>query len=98
MLSDLGLAKGLVSNWKKRGTVPSGDILLKIADYFDVSTDYLLGIDFVASSETSEKTTPAEQSFSKDELEFLHLIETLTEDEKQKVIDYADLLKRGRTQ
>ena len=44
MLSDLGLAKGLVSNWKKRGTIPNGDILLKIAEYFDVSVDYLLGL------------------------------------------------------
>lgn len=45
MLADLGLARGLVSNWRKRGTIPSGDIVLKIANYFDVSTDFLLGIE-----------------------------------------------------
>ena len=35
MTSDLGLAVGIVSNWRKRGTLPSGEVILKIADYFD---------------------------------------------------------------
>lgn len=39
---DLKLAKGSIANWQDRGTVPSGDIILKIAQYFHVSTDYLL--------------------------------------------------------
>lgn len=29
--------------WQTRGTIPSGEIISKIADYFNVSTDYLLG-------------------------------------------------------
>ncbi len=43
MLSDLGLNKSSVLNWKTRGTIPSGSVLQKIADYFNVSVDYLLG-------------------------------------------------------
>lgn len=43
MTSDLGLAVGIVSNWRKRGTLPSGEVILKIADYFDCSIDYLFG-------------------------------------------------------
>lgn len=45
MLSDLGLNKSSVLNWKTRGTIPSGSVLQKIADYFNVSVDYLLGND-----------------------------------------------------
>lgn len=43
MLSDLNLSVNSFTNWKNRGTVPSGDTLQKIADYFGVTVDYLLG-------------------------------------------------------
>ena len=38
MLNDLGLNKSSALNWESRGTIPSGDVLSKIADYFDPST------------------------------------------------------------
>ena len=43
LLTDLHLGKNSFVNWESRGTVPSGEVLSKIADYFDVSVDYLLG-------------------------------------------------------
>lgn len=43
MLKDLGMGAGTFATWQKRGTIPSGDSLTKIANYFGVSTDYLLG-------------------------------------------------------
>lgn len=43
MLKDLELGQGTFSTWKKRGSIPNGEILSKIADYFGVTTDYLLG-------------------------------------------------------
>lgn len=43
LLNDLGLNKSSILNWEKRGTVPNGETLQKIADYFGVSVDYLLG-------------------------------------------------------
>lgn len=38
---DTGLSNGSIKKWKK--TYPSADRLQKVADYFGVSTDYLLG-------------------------------------------------------
>lgn len=38
---ELGLANGSIKKWSK--TTPSGDRLAKVADYFHISTDYLLG-------------------------------------------------------
>lgn len=38
----IGASSGSVTAWK-RGTAPRNDTLSKIADYFGVSTDYLLG-------------------------------------------------------
>ncbi len=38
----LGLSNSMATYWKN-GTMPKSDVLVQIADYFDVSTDYLLG-------------------------------------------------------
>jgi len=42
LLSDLGLAPNSMSHWRK-GNVPSIDKIAQIADYFDVTVDYLIG-------------------------------------------------------
>ena len=55
MLTDLKLGKNSFVNWQERGTIPSGDVLQKIADYFNVSVDYLLG------------TTPTVQAFDEND-------------------------------
>ena len=39
---DLGLANNSSTNWNKRGTIPSADVVLKIADYLGVSVRYLV--------------------------------------------------------
>ena len=38
----LGVAKQSISNWENDNIMPSVDMLEKIADFFSVSTDYLL--------------------------------------------------------
>lgn len=45
---DLNIAKGSPSNWQ-RGASPNSDVVVKIAQYFGVSCDYLLGLDDVPS-------------------------------------------------
>lgn len=39
----LGTTKQSISNWENDNIVPSIDMLERIADFFKVSTDYLLG-------------------------------------------------------
>lgn len=39
----MGVTKQCVSNWENDNVVPSVDMLIKIADFFKVTTDYLLG-------------------------------------------------------
>ena len=52
---ELNIARSTVSNWKKTGTTPQADILQKVADYFNVSIDYLL-------EKENEKTSPTESA------------------------------------
>ena len=39
----LGIASGTVSGWKNKGQTPQDGNLIKIADYFGVTVEYLLG-------------------------------------------------------
>lgn len=41
VLSDIGLSTGNLDKWKKGASINS-DVVIKIAEYFNVSTDFLL--------------------------------------------------------
>ena len=41
----LGVSKQSVSNWENGNILPSIDMLVKISTVFNVSTDYILGLD-----------------------------------------------------
>ena len=61
---ECGFNKGSVSVWKKKyqegeDVKPSSEILIKLADYFDVSTDFLLGKN---NSILEEQKNPATDS------------------------------------
>lgn len=43
MLEDCALTKSLIYDLEKRNSTPSAEVFEKIADYLDVSVDYLLG-------------------------------------------------------
>lgn len=81
LLKDLGLSTSMLSRWKT-GTIPHGKTLSKIADYFGVTPNYLLG--YVGNGLTDEQS------------ELVRISAELTTEEILKVIDYANLLKRGR--
>ena len=50
----LGIASGTVTAWKN-GSIPQANTLLKLADYFGVTPDYLLG-----KTETKQEKPSAE--------------------------------------
>ena len=62
---EIGLSNATPTKWKKTGATPVGDTLDRIAAYFNVSTDYLLG-------KEAEKapTTDGERSVSDDDIKF----------------------------
>ena len=45
LANDLSVTKQCVSNWENNNIQPSVDMLIKLAKYFSVSCDYLLGIE-----------------------------------------------------
>lgn len=45
LAKELGVSKQCVSNWENDNILPSIEMLIKISKYFNVSTDYLLGLE-----------------------------------------------------
>ena len=41
---ETGIAQSTLSDWKRGKSVPSAENMIKIAEFFDVSVDYLLGV------------------------------------------------------
>ena len=40
---EMGLSNSLATRWKKTGGTPNGETLNRVAEYFDISVDFLLG-------------------------------------------------------
>ncbi len=45
LAKSLNVSKQTVSNWENNNILPSIDMLMKLSDFFSVSTDYLLELD-----------------------------------------------------
>lgn len=72
------------------GSMLKGDSLARIADYLDVSVDYLLGRE--PSSETkkdgSAEALPPDTALTPSQKQLVEFAESLTEEEVKKVLSY----------
>lgn len=51
---ELDVSKQTISNWENNNILPSIEMLIAISDFFSVSTDYLLELDFREYIEVTE--------------------------------------------
>lgn len=86
-----GIDKSTFSKWKSKPTSKLDlDILVKIANYLNVSTDYLLT--GKEKSPSAEQTAKEQLSFDEDEQELLNLYRPLSEKDKARVTERARTL------
>lgn len=55
LASNLGVTKSRVNMWENNGTIPRSEILIKLANYYGVSADYLIGNDSTDNLDPSNK-------------------------------------------
>jgi transcriptional regulator with XRE-family HTH domain len=91
LTAELGLSSSSITDWKKGKGKPSAETIIKIASYFDVSADYLLGI-------KRNRPPEGERSVDPTVAGIIEVVQDMTEDEVAKVQEYAQLLKLKRTQ
>ena len=87
MLNELGLSTGSTGNWKK-GQLPKGDILVKIADYLNTSIDYIILGEYGYDLSDDEKTLLALYRKTPERAKYKVLcdFERITNDEIKKII------------
>lgn len=42
LANKIGIRRPTLSEWKKNGAIPAGDVCVKIAEYLDVDVEYLI--------------------------------------------------------
>ncbi len=90
LVKELGLSTSKVTAWKN-GTVPKGAILVKIADYFGVPLDYLMG----RTDDPNQK--PGESNIKLDEFSYAMYNESkeLSDSDKQRLLTFARMLRES---
>ena len=77
----LGVTANTVSYYVTGTRVPNIDQIIKIAQFFDVSTDYLLGISHAASRDVTLKGVCEYTGLNDKAIEELHSLKTLTKNQ-----------------
>ena len=85
--AELGINKSNVSNWKNNGYTPRGEALQKIADYFRVTTDYLL-----TGEEKEKAADPKADGDDESPEDIIPGYDSLSDLNKNRVRDYVAVL------
>lgn len=84
----VGVGESAISQYENGKRQPDYDILNKLADYFGVSVDYLLG--------RTDVPNPAESPLDGVEFAFYGEIKDLTDEEREDLADFVKYLKSKR--
>ncbi len=84
---DVGIAQNSLSTWRKRGTYPSADVLVKIAHILGVSVEYLVtGSDRTDPWMVAEPSTGyGVKSWVSDHLDLIGDLQALPEDKLEDI-------------
>jgi len=81
----IGVSSAVVSQWKNKLQKPSAEVVVKVAKYFNVTTDYLFGL-----CENPDKPKEVGEYFS-DEVDLIGTYRQLTPNSKQIVMTVAQM-------
>lgn len=84
----IGLSENVIYKWTTQS--PNSETLEKVADYFNVSTDYLLGR---TDNPKVNNGDSVEQNSDEDILVTAHMRDDLSEEELEEVRQYIEFLK-----
>ena len=86
----IGFNRSSVTMWKTTGKAPKQELLLKIADFFGVSADYLLG------NKNTDTPQDARDILDEVDVAFYGDFKELSEDDKQTLRDMARIMRQRR--
>ena len=81
LANDLGVSAGNLCDWEKGRTEPDIEMLIKIADYFDVSVDALLG---------REENGNTMRNVDRTKMRLLSYYNKMSDDGKIKLVEFLE--------
>ncbi len=82
---DLHIASSTINDYIKNYREPDFGMLVRLAQYFDVCTDYLLGL--------SDEKKPAPSSLDPAETKLIHLYRSLIPERREMLIEQANFYR-----
>lgn len=86
-----------ISKWENAINTAPQDMVLKLAEYFNVSTDYLLGRTDDPRPFPVEDTRSIDEKWNDPKNEFLYAmygeVQDLTDEQKEEILNFVDYLK-----
>ncbi|MDE5978204.1 MAG: helix-turn-helix domain-containing protein [Turicibacter sp.] len=89
----LNVVRTSISNWENGTRTPDAEILVKLAELFNVSVDYLLGKQTTPKNKTANPTVPIFQELDKVTQDMLIDINSLNNNEREELKNFIDFIK-----
>ena len=93
----IGLNGSTAAYWKRAGKPPKRETLEKIADYFGVTVDYLIGRTEKSAPASSEDATKLLKE-KRSETDWFRILSAMSDESLMKLHDYAELLLLSQAQ
>ncbi len=85
---NIGVAQEMISSYESGKSLPSAKTLIKLANYLNTSTDYLLGL----TNDPTPIKLYSRSNLSNEEIKFLTKFAQLAVEDQIKLIGYMDAL------
>jgi transcriptional regulator with XRE-family HTH domain len=96
LAKQLNVIRGTLSVWEIDRSTPDNEMLIKIADFFGVTVDYLLGREYIGemAKQFYEAEKQSREKMSKEEIELLAFVKE--QSKKLTVAEMKQLLKLSK--
>ena len=93
LVKRIGVSLGILSDWQNGNKKPKVESVIKLATYFNVSTDYLLGLTDVRSVDDSVQAVARKTGLSENAIDILSKMSQSDIDKLSKLIEFYDTIK-----
>ena len=93
LAKDLNVSVGVLSDWQNGNKTPRGDSIMKLAEYFGVTADYLLGLTDASVIDTDIRISCDTTSLSEKAVKILSGMEKSDVEKLSKLIEFYNTIR-----
>lgn len=93
LAKDLNVSVGVLSDWQNGNKTPRGDSIMKLAEYFGVTADYLLGLTDASVIDTDIRISCDTTGLSEKAVKILSGMEKSDVEKLSKLIEFYNTIR-----